>query len=765
MRFVVQVLFVLGLLASVGRGSPLQSDSALDSIQFGDAQSEDSHRLDGKHSEVIEGALGLPARRVLARSAEHWRGGRMTFRMKVDPKKLNYVTAKFWGSDYSEDPNRLFLFVEGKQIGQRHLGEIDPLDIRETKPRFAKRFYYKTLPLPLNLTKGKETIECGIELHGRIWGYGSTFELYQRVVENPSRGIYRCYSHTNPCFVPSSDEVQGEKPEAKTRSDPGEEVIAEAKDRVNRAIKKNMSSKKPIGVSAIRFLSNACFEKWTDAYHNKEVLEKIVQGIDHRYLAFKEDPSILEPWEGAGTSAEAIRILAKPLRFYIDKPVEGKQIARRDAWSEMFAASRDWHVKKRRAYTNQSMIVDLGIYRCNRAVKYLTPKDAWPESKAIKLLYEASGIEPWAGSWDERGRPEYPLGKNFLQLTEQGLTRELGYVGAYGEIVGDFVRAMYESSRPTVDEPGDPKLKAQAVKIVQARAAFRYPAVDEEGYTCARLEATVGWRDWKYPGKVMYGQMPTVSGGPVDIAASTEDPVLTGYGQQMLADHQFFAGWKYIMSLRNAETLETMMRLPRVYEWLKNQSPVEHRLPMSNENYVFADSENGVVAIKNGDDVLYASLYWRARYGINQLSRVHYMTPTIERDATVFTEVRFNDSGQVHTIRDWTNMGFSGKFEKEYKKEGLELATAGLKQPICKVPSTQKDFKPGKENIYAGKADLYLLPYGPYFIAMNCHKSRSFSFDVPDEYLKSRDLVSGKSVSKSKLKVSSGETVVLYQKP
>ncbi len=747
-----------------------RASDVVDSLQFGNAASEQSHKLDARQSETADGALGQTARRILPRSTDHWRGGRVTFRLRVDPEELNYFTAKFWGSDYekNEKPTRLFLFVEGKQVGQRHLGQIDPLDIRELHPRFSGRFFYKTLPLPLALTQGKTTVEVGIELHGRIWGYGDTFERYQHNLDAPSRDIYQCYSHTDPCFQPDGNEVQGTAPELKVRREPGEEVIKEVRKRINQAIKKSMRSDRIPDLQTIRFLSNACFEKWTDAYHNKEVLERIVKGIDHQYLAFRKDPTIFEKeWVGAGEAAEAIRILAKPLRFYVDKPVEGTETSRREAWTEMFVASRDWHVQHRRAYTNQTMIVDLNIYRCNRAVRYLSPRMDWPERKAVGLLHEAVGIKPWAGNWDQRGRPSFPKGKRYMQLTDEGLTRELGYVGAYGEIVGDFVRNMYESTRPTLDAEGDPEIKEQLVKIVRARAAFRYPSLDDDGNRAMRLEATVGWRDWKYPGNVMYGQMPTVSGGPVDIAASTEDPILTGYAQQMLTDNQFFAGWKYIAGLRNTETLDTTLRLPRVYEWIKNQPPMKHRLPMSQgqPNYVFADPGVGVVAIKNNDDILYVSLYWRARYAVNNLSRVHYLTPTIERDATVFTEARFNASGDFYEIPDWTNMGFNKKHEDEYKKEGLNLATAGMRLPIAKVPASQKDFKPGKENIYAGKADLYLLHYGPYYIAMNCSRSRSFSFDVPDRFLDSKNLVTKERVTRSKLKIRGKETIVLFQKP
>ena len=43
----------------------------VDSIQFGNPQSEQSHKLNDKGSEIVEGALGLSARKILPKSAAH----------------------------------------------------------------------------------------------------------------------------------------------------------------------------------------------------------------------------------------------------------------------------------------------------------------------------------------------------------------------------------------------------------------------------------------------------------------------------------------------------------------------------------------------------------------------------------------------------------------------------------------------------------------------------------------------------------------------
>jgi len=57
------------------------------------------------------------------------------------------------------------------------------------------------------------------------------------------------------------------------------------------------------------------------------------------------------------------------------------------------------------------------------------------------------------------------------------------------------------------------------------------------------------------------------------------------------------------------------LEVPDEYELLKAQPPRARLLPMTpgQPDFVFSDEEDGVVAVKNGDEILYASLYWRAR--------------------------------------------------------------------------------------------------------------------------------------------------------
>ncbi len=83
-------------------------------------------------------------------------------------------------------------------------------------------------------------------------------------------------------------------------------------------------------------------------------------------------------------------------------------------------------------------------------------------------------------------------------------------------------------------------------------------------------------------------------------------------------------------------------------------------MSISAQDYVFSDEEDGVVAIKNGKEMLYVSLYWRACSAVNNLAKVHYITTYTDRLANVWAETKFTDSGMTYTCPDWVNLGFAG---------------------------------------------------------------------------------------------------------
>lgn len=743
----------------------------MDTLIFGDAVSEQAHRFEGENTKPVTGALGEPARILLPQNPATWEGGKMSFTMKVDPVQPNYLIVRLWGSD--RIPNLLLLFCEGKQVGYRHLGDIDLLDIGDEQPGYNSRFFYRTLPLPLAMTQGKTALRFEIRSSGRIWGYGTHFEQYQKPMTEPTRGIYRVYTHTDGFFVPPADEKQGAAPaHPPVRQQPGAEVLDRLKERVNNEIGNLLASPKPLNQPQMQFVARAYHVKWTRAYQNPKVVEQVVKSLDAIFGAYRKDPKLAQAdpatynpdWFGLGPAGDTIRLLSVPLQPFLDHPISAgadATLTRRAAWSEMLRASRDWHRRHRRSYTNQSMINDLyGIYLSHRGVAAIDPANALPEEQMRRYLYESVGLQPWLGNDTDHGA-EKPLGDHYYLLTAKGLTKELGYVGYYGEVL-DWVTQIYDATRPATGQPGDEKIKAQLVKMARARAMFRYPTIDAEGNRAMRIETVVGWRDTHYPGDVTYVQRATRDASALQAAAATLDPVLVGYAQQMFADNQFFASVRDQMKEAGLRTTAGLLETPDQYELLKAQPPSPHRLPMTQgqPDFAFADEEIGVLAVKHGDAMLYASLYWRARHAINFLARVHYIVPGFDRIAIVREEAEFEPSGMEYTRRDWVNFGFANGGLK-YPGD-LHSAHAGEKLPIPKIPTGVK-FKPGDESPYAGKADFYRLRCGPYLIAMNTTKDKTFELNAPAGIKQAPDLISGKTITlNGALKVRPLSTVVLY---
>ena len=165
------------------------------------------------------------------------------------------------------------------------------------------------------------------------------------------------------------------------------------------------------------------------------------------------------------------------------------------------------------------------------------------------------------------------------------------------------------------------------------------------------------------------------------------------------------------------------------------------------------------MAIKHGDGILYVSLYWRSRMGINGLARIHYLTPRYQQVAVVYEDVKFEPSGEVWKRPNWTNFGFANGGLRYPGK--LDSAHAGEELPIPKFPS-DVPFQPGKELPFAGRADFYQLRFGRYFIGMNTTKEKTFEMTWSPGLKASLDLVSMRTVSVDvPLKVAPRSTVVL----
>ena len=524
----------------------------------------------------------------------------------------------------------------------------------------------------------------------------------------------------------------------------------------------------------LEFLARAYFVKWTSAWQNPQAVAQVLKGLDNTFAAYRANPKLAEAdpvtpnadWFGLGPSGDAIRLLAAPLEPFLDQPIDdgGKPVTRRSAYSEMLVACRDWHRKNRRLYSNQTMINDLdGIYLANRGIEVVDPAKALTEPDVRRYLYESVALQPWRDSDPGEASHGWGAGTNYWQLTPKGLTKELGYVGYYGEVL-DWVTSIYEATRPGPGLPGDEQIKQQLAKIAHARSVFRYPGVDADGFRAMRIEAVVGWRDeGHYPGNVAYAERPTWDASPLFAVAATLDPEAVGFAQQMFADGQFFISLQRQMAQAGSLRVTAgLLNVPDEYDLIRSQPARAARLPMSPgaPDFIFSDEVDGVVAIKHGDETLYASLYWRAHHAVNSLARVHYTTPQVDRIGVVQEAVTFEPSGMYFTRPDWINFAF-GNGGPRYPVE-LHSAHAGEKLPIAKIPEGVK-FHRGEESVYAGKGQFYTLRYGNYLIGMNLTTDKKFTLTVPAEAVAARNLVTAKPLSaESTVTVGPQSTAVVW---
>ncbi|BCM93536.1 hypothetical protein IAD21_05427 [Abditibacteriota bacterium] len=779
------------------QAAPVLPTNAVDSIIFGDTSSEKAHHFEGQNTNAVIGSLGESARVSLPKTPLDYYGGDLTFDMKVDPAKQNYLTVKFWGSDLNGGQKAL-LYINGEQLGYRHLGDYEALNHGATEPSFRNRFFYYTSILPLPLTRGRRNLTLTLRTIGSINGYSifGGYDGYQTKMAAPSRGYYRAYTHTDAALAGLERETQGTAPLPQVRPPVDDaQVIANYKTRLGGSIRNLMTSAKgSLSINDIAFLSSALPQAWTsagvDEEGKKQTMAQLVASID------KQSQNVLIPdfaakgryqgdWGGSfAPIGDAIYWMDKELspaqwQTLLDEKIAfgNDTVTRREAWTRMMKVNFDYARTHIAYISNQADICLYGAYRSNKALQIINPAIAEPEDTAKRFLFEAAGIAPFLGNdiLDANGKlvgRERPLGDHYLQVTLKGLTREWTYVAIYGEWTND-IGLWWEMY-------GHDELLKKALINAEARAHMREPDFDDEGFRAMRMEGVIESRGTAYPDNLGYGtrwnggrgmqvarlkRLMDASGkynGPEwapyrKIAAES-----VAYAQQMLRDNQ------YLNSINEAGDVE----LPDDYAYVKNHPTVGAVLPMTylmwyqpdelaklraaglNEaayqRFAWTDEDDGVVALRDGDLTMYVGLIMRTGSGVNGLARVHCTTPQFDRMAALIPDVQFETTGEFSVRPDWTNAGFIGLLPPP---EGPRQALEGEILPVATQPLV--DVKPNKrhDSPYAGYANFYSLRYLNYLIGMNTTRAaygnaRSYELRLPKDFKGSSafDFVSGKNV-------------------
>ncbi|MFJ8019351.1 malectin domain-containing carbohydrate-binding protein [Streptomyces sp. NPDC096311] len=737
---------IAGAAPALAQDVPARAKGPLDVLTFGNDASETAHRLTGSASEKVTGGLGQSARLFTPLDTPGVWGGSAEFTLACDPKKPTYVTIKLWGSDAGWARGMLMLFAEGKQVGYYQLGDVEPLDICQDEARTIGRFFYHTVPLPPAMTRGRKQISLGIRSMGGIYVYGGKDNYYFDLEKN-TRGVYRLYSHTDPFFTLPADDVQG------TRFDPPLKRLAPGPEVLDLAVQKNkdfiasLLAAKPadIDLFGLLALAEAYRLKDTPAYGNSAALDQIVAGLDALRIAFLADHGIVEEngpqqWYGFGKLGRILTLLHDELASRLAEPLSGTDGTRLDAYVAMLVESRDYWRQNLRKYTNQMMMCATGIYQCNRALLTVAPDRAIPEATVRDYCYQALGMKPWLGPENADGTPTRPEGETYYVFTHKGQGKELGYVGGYGEIV-DGVNIMWEAVNGH-DGIEDDVLKARMLKIIKARLPFRYPELDNQGNISMRLENVVGWRDQHFPGDVTYVSKASWDGHAFKAAALFQDPQLVKVCHEQLDDNQYWAQLKEAqLAVDSQRARLSNLRIPADYAAVMSLTPGSTGLPMRADqpDFVWSDEQDMVVALKNGTEILYAELYWRARWGINNMARIHHITPGFDHAATVWQHTEFEKTGDTYTQPDYVNWDYgvydpvtdlpAGGFPPPGPT--LHQAYAGTVYPVAKAPKGSSAVDPGTESPWAGRGTFYSCFFGRYRIDMNCRPDHTKKVEVP----------------------------------
>ncbi len=125
--------------------------------------------------------------------------------------------------------------------------------------------------------------------------------------------------------------------------------------------------------------------------------------------------------------------------------------------------------------------------------------------------------------------------------------------------------------------------------------------------------------------------------------------------------------------------------------------------------------------------------------------------------------MKFEPSGKTWKRPNWTNFGFANGGLRYPSDQ--QSAHAGEELPIPKLPP-DAPLQGTRENPYAGCADYYQLRYGPYLIAMNRTKEKTFELDRPADVKQAIEVGTGNRVSlESPVRVAPRSTLVFFVGP
>ncbi len=707
-------------------------------------------------------------------------GGEFSCVLRVDGTAQNYLTLRTYGGDGVTKNERYRVQVDNKDL-MDYSRDAASFDTQKAPGAFS----FQTIILPRKVTDGKEYVVVRVRGVGRYYAYGTQRVLttFQRVMEGDLPPIYAIYTSTNPMFS-MEDEVKGQIKKYSEVGTASSDDLDALRTRLESGFNSAMSSQlsgsdfKPAygnnNFNIVEAMGTAYQRGYYGGGAASKLASKIRVAIDSlvyidnvgkrgTYVNVsalgntKTEQRASAGWGGLygnqGYGMYSLWRAGQVTDFYLDKEVDlgrGTGRTRRAQWIDVFKESFDHGCtySGRRQITNQAMEGAYSVYGAALAL-YALDKEKYHNAPklALRFLREAAGLEVWTGVpkdcsfdgtvTDAEGYPDFVLGDSmstdskvnfwgcdFHVMTEKGNGREGGWTctSCYGKM-GPRLIDMYLITKAdpyigtAAGGEGDREILERAVTNEKSQAYFTVPWVASDGKRQISSESATCWRNRYNPGRPYYGNL--------IVAGLSGDEELLGHVWQSYKEGRLQLVEDMTNRLFNYYSRNYW--LPECIDKLKEYGAAHasdyQTMPSTpgNPDYVFADEQAGIVAVKHGDNHLFVNFY--SETGLGSCGRVHVITPTEERNVSFIPDVMdYVPSGKQEVIPEeyW-----NGNHQITYPDRPV-MADAGTAYDI---PSY--DGVAGHYNTSRTLCRYYQQCVGNYLVAQNTTKDRTYPLTVP----------------------------------
>ncbi|WP_248517970.1 hypothetical protein [Salinarchaeum laminariae] len=712
----------------------------------------------------------------------------MSFTVECDPEYRTYITLKFESNP--ENAKRLFLLDGTDMIGYMHQGVGWPsLDMNMNTSMGAVSthgdFWYATHRLPGYLTEDSEEVDL------RIVSWDG---------EQPSQGIYRAYTHTDPhLHLPANDKGGEEFELGPIRDPPAENQIDPVVAKIDELVQSGQQNSQ-ISPRGALGLAMAVQRDWIDVVDEDAVFETVRATVDDwaiRQAESSPQDVVHRGWEEHGRFARAVTLLWDLFkeRDAFSQTLEGHpdgEITREDAYVQFFGEGLDWRSTGRRDLTNQFMFVTICLVRTNSVLEKFGSDRARSRETIDRWIDEGIGLSGVSLNDDEDKPYSWYQTGSYHVFSEKGLSKEPDHVAHYGELGFSLLAKLYH-------ETGLERVRERAVKASQARAAVRLMVNDAEtGNRWAATDGVISIRNSQHPG--MSSHLRGYGFKPLFHAHLLGDPTSVRFGK--LAMEHNVAGLieQWWLNVWGVGSLERWIHRVDGYQTIQELDDPSYQTPMHRDRFAWADEDIGVVSITDGSERMLMNLGFGAASnlhdkGVNELARIHHHNSEVDRILNIdLTRTEFPSTGGTWSRPN--KLQFAGEFlgvgmgeearTRRLPGDGtveIEQAMAGATLPQAASPDG--DPWPLAEDDDQFDPDSFGRPqpdprvamgihyrecrYGEYLIGMNSSgapergfgQGSTYELELPDGASAATDLMTGERVQGESVAVSPRSTRIL----